>query len=50
MAKNTRYEMLNALSESERSNKEVMKMVDERFSELGSEDEDLAKALAVALA
>lgn len=50
MAKNTRYEMLNALSESERSNKEVMKMVDERFTELGSEDEDLAKALAMALA
>lgn len=50
MAKNTRYEMLNALSESERSNKEIMKMVDDRFTEMGSEDEDLAKALAMALA
>lgn len=50
MAKNTRYEILGTLSESERSEKEIMKMVDERFTELWSEDEDLAKALAMALA
>lgn len=50
MAQNTRYEMLNALAESDKESKEIMKIVKEWNDELEDDDDTLRARLAVALA
>ena len=50
MAQNTRYEMLNALSESNKSNKDIMKIVKAWNDELWDDDDKLWDRLSIALA
>lgn len=50
MAQNTRYEMLNALAESDKDSKDIMKIVKEWNDNLGDDDDTLRARLAVALA
>ena len=50
MAQNTRYEMLNALSESKKSNKEIMKIVQEWNDQLEDDEDKLWDRLSIALA
>lgn len=49
-AQNTRYEMLNALSESNKSSKDIMKIVKAWNDELGDDDDKLWDRLSIALA
>jgi len=50
MAQNTRYEMLNALSESNKSNKDIMKIVKAWNDDLWDDDDKLWDRLSIALA
>ena len=50
MAQNTRYEMLNALSESNKSNKDIMKIVKQWNDQMEDDEDKLWDRLSIALA